>query len=269
MKTDRHRIGVGATKKLSLRVSVAALVSVLFDHPDNGKRMLGLEQFATLHEIDGQSNLSIRAKAFGGAVRLIDPQALAGLIGTFHYDSKLSRHEHDFRILIHPTSWEQVKHICREHINQPEKKILEISPVRELTEEFLDTLQVKITSDQYVLKSRGMIVQDRPQATHNLRLAGFPTVRIYYLFDAFLHGPELITKILKSNHPGSAEDLYEKVRQVGKRKVNTVLALQLDELKKFYHAYPADQQQIPQRFGEHLLDGNVQALIRSCICRHK
>ena len=40
MKPNQHEIGVGATEELSLRVSVAALVSVLFDDPEDGRTML-------------------------------------------------------------------------------------------------------------------------------------------------------------------------------------------------------------------------------------
>ena len=36
MKPNQHEIGVGATAELSLRVSVAALVSVLFVDPEAG-----------------------------------------------------------------------------------------------------------------------------------------------------------------------------------------------------------------------------------------
>jgi hypothetical protein len=41
MKPNQDEIGVGATEELSLRVSVAALVSVLFDDPDDGRKDAG------------------------------------------------------------------------------------------------------------------------------------------------------------------------------------------------------------------------------------
>ena len=47
---------IGATDELSLRVSVATLVRVLFEHPKNGDLMLALERKATL--LEGKVNNS-------------------------------------------------------------------------------------------------------------------------------------------------------------------------------------------------------------------
>jgi hypothetical protein len=44
MKPNHDEIGVGAADDLSLRVSVATLVRVLFEHPTDGEMMLTLEQ---------------------------------------------------------------------------------------------------------------------------------------------------------------------------------------------------------------------------------
>jgi hypothetical protein len=62
MKPNQHEIGVGATEELSLRVSVAALVSVLFDDPEDGRTMLALERTATLRETEGRPEVMVRAK---------------------------------------------------------------------------------------------------------------------------------------------------------------------------------------------------------------
>jgi len=259
------KIGVGPAKTLSLRVSVAALVSLLFDHPQNGRTMLALEHIATLRELEGRPEITVRAKALGGGVRLTDPQALAGLIGTFHYDSEQSRREKDFRLLINPSSWEKVKNICRAQLNKPQKIILETSPLRELSEEFADTLQVKITADKYLLKTRGMTVRDQPLVTHNPRAAGFPTVRIYYLFEARMKDPDIIDMMLTGSRRYTVERLRElarqDARQGGKGRANAILTLDLDELKKFYRSLPVNQYDTPQQFGEYQLDGNVQAII--------
>lgn len=184
MKPNDHEIGVGATEELSLRVSVAALVSVLFRGPEDGRTMLALERTATLRKIEGRPKVTVKAKPFGGGVWLANPQALKGLIGHFHYDSERSRQERDFRIQIQPASWEKVKEICWEHLKETEKGILDSSPERELAEEFEDTLNVRITPDQYRLKLRGIIVEDLPGETDNVRAEGLPTVRIYYVFEA-------------------------------------------------------------------------------------
>jgi hypothetical protein len=266
MKPNDHKIGVGATEELSLRVSVAALVSVLFDDPEDGRTMLALERTATLREIEGRPEVTVRAKPFGGAVRLTNPQALKGLIGHFHYDSKRSRQERDFRIQIHPASWEKVKKICQEHLKKMEKGILDSSPERELAEEFEDTLDVRITPDQYHLKPRGIIVEDLPCETDNVRAEGFPTVRIYYVFEAWMEAPDIIMMILANNRRYFDKDLqkmaWKDFRQGGRGRANAILALGLDDLKDVYRSIPTDRRGGPIRVGGHQLDGNVLAILK-------
>jgi len=53
MNPNYDEIEVDATQELSLRVSVAALVSVLFDGPEDGRTILALERTAMLREIEG------------------------------------------------------------------------------------------------------------------------------------------------------------------------------------------------------------------------
>ena len=265
MKPDHQEIGVGATEELSLRVSVATLVSVLFDSPDDGQTMLALERTATLRDIEGRPEVVVRAKPFGGAVRLTDPQVLKARIGNFHYDSIQSRAEGDFRIQIYPPSWEKVKEICWEHFKETKKDILDFSPRRELAEEFEDTLNVRITSDQYHLKPRGMIVEDLPVGTDNVRAAGLPTVRIFYVFEARMVASEMIRMILANNRRYSEKDLqnmaWEDALQGGRGRANAILALGLDELKKAYWLIATDSRREPISIRGHQLDGNVLAIL--------
>lgn len=265
MKPNDHEIRVGATEELSLRVSVAALVSVLFDDPEDGRTMLALERTATLREIEGRPEVTVRAKPFGGGVRLTNPQALKGLIGHFQYDSERSRRERDFRIQIRPASWEKVKEICQEHLKETEKGIMDSSPERELAEEFEDTLNVRITPDQYHLKPLGIIVEDLPSETDNVRAEGLPTVRVYYVFEARMEAPEIITMILANSRRYSDKDLQEMAwkdaRQGGKGRANAILALVLDDLKDVYRSIPVDRRGGLIRIGGYQLDGNVLAIL--------
>lgn len=265
VKPNQHEILVGATEELSLRVSVAALVSVLFDGPEDGRTMLALERTAALREIEGRPEVTVRAKPFGGGVRLTNPQALKEMIGHFHYDSERSRGERDFRLQIHPASWEKVKEICREHLKGTEKGILDSSPERELAEEFEDTLNVRITPDQYHLKPRGIIVEDLPGETDNVRAAGLLTVRIYYVFEAWIEAPEMITMILANSRRYSDKDLQKRAWkdawQGGRGRANAILALGLDDLKDVYRSIPTDRRGGPIRVGRYQLDGNVLAIL--------
>jgi hypothetical protein len=268
MKPDHHEIGAGATEELSLRVSVATLVSVLFDGPEDGRTMLALERTATLRPsvgIDGRPEVTVRAKPFGGGVRITDPGALERLIGQFHYDSQRSRRESDFRIQIHPASWEKVKEICREHLKETEKGILDPSPERELAEEFEDTLHVSITPDQYHAKPRGIILEDLPHETDNVRAPGLPTVRIYYVFEAWIEAPELIRMMLANSRRYSDQDLqnmaWQDARGGGKGRANAILVLGLDDLKDVYQSIPTEGRRGPIRVGGYQLDGNVPAIL--------
>jgi len=265
IKPDEVEIGVGATESLSLRASVATLVRVLFDHPENGMRMLALERTATLREIGGRSEITVRAKPFGGAVRLTDPQALKRLTGDFHFDSEQSRQENDFRILIEPASWEKLMAICLEHLNGAEKNILDTSPVRELAEEFEDTLQMRLTPDHYQLKPCGIVVEDLPVETDSLRAEGFPTVRVYYLFEARIEAGEIVTRLLNNHKRYSDKDLEamagEDARLGGRGRANAILALRVDDLKEMYRSIPIERRHDPMRVGSHQLDGNVWAVL--------
>lgn len=264
MNPNPHEIGVGATDDLSLRVSVAALVSVLFDDPEDGQRMLALERTATLRVMDGPV-ITVRAKPFGGAVRLTRPQALQERIGDFHYDSERSRRERDFRLQIHPASWENVKEVCRECLKLSENGMLDSSPERELAEEFEDILSVRIDRGRYQVSPRGMIVEDLPRPTDSVRAAGTPTVRIFYVYEVWMKAPQIITMILANSKQYSDEDLWriawEDARQGGRGRANACLALGLDDLKSVYRSISMDRRSRPIRVGKHQLDGNVPAIL--------
>ena len=266
MSPNQHEIGVGATDELSLRVSVGVLVSVLFHNPEHGRTMLALERTATLRQIEGQPQVIVKAKPFGGAVRLIDSHALKARIGDFHYDSERSREEADFRIQIQPTSWEIVKEICHRHLDGTEKGILDSSPERELAEEFEDTLHISISPEQYHVNTRGMMIEDLPSETDNVRAAGLLTVRVYFVFEAWIQAPEIIAMILANTRRYSDKDLqkmaWKDAQQGGKGRANAILALGLDELKELYQSVPLELRGEPIRMEEHQLDGNLMALLQ-------
>ena len=249
---------------MSLRVSVATLVSVILKTP-GGRTMLALERTATLRKINGQSEVFVKAKPFGGGVRLTDPPALKKIIGDFHYDSKRSLQEQDFRLQINPLYWDKIKEICKEHLNGTRNRILDPGPERELKEEFKDSLGIKITPDDYYLQKNGMVIEDIPGYTDNINATGFPTVRAYYLFEAEIKNPEIIRMMINNSKEYSDTDLkelaWEDVRQGGKGRANAVLSVYRDELKDFYLSVPIGNRDRLLRFGKYQLDGNVPAIL--------
>jgi hypothetical protein len=265
LESDHQQIGIGATGELSLRVSVATLVKVMFTNPIDGSRVLALERTATMQEFQGKVEVTVRAKPFGGAVRLINPQRLMRLIGNFHYDSDRSRQESDFRILIRPASWEKVKEICCNHLRKRENGILDSNPERELIEEFEDTLNIDLTGDQYRLNPRGIIIEDLPVDTENVRAIGLPTVRIYYTFEAWFESSDLVMRMAANSKQRTDEDLQEMAwtdaQHGGKGRANAILTLSLDDLTEMYRSLSIDLRSAPIRFKDHQLDGNVLAIL--------
>jgi hypothetical protein len=265
VKNNGQEIEVGKTQDLNLRVSVASLVRLLFDNPENNQTMVALERTATFRKTIDQTNVIVRAKPFGGGVRLTNPQALKSLVGDFNYDSEQSRREKDFRILIRKTCFTKIKDICIKQWEERKSGILDFSPERELSEEFADTLHVKITPDMYRLIPCKIVIEDRPVTSASVRAAGLPTVRIYFVFEAVVDTPDFIAKILTNSQQYSDEDLKKialnNVRQGGKGRANAVLALGLDELKDVYHSIPINRRKGPIQIKGHQLDGNVPVIL--------
>jgi hypothetical protein len=256
-------VGVGATAELSLRVSVATLCKVLFNHPEDGRTMLVLERTATWREIEAKQQVIVKAKPFGGGVQIKDLEAFQTFIGEFQFDSQRSREEMDFRIHIRPQNWEKVKAFCLRQFQQ-EIGILESWPERELREEFEDALKIKINQDDYHKTSVGAVVEEEPVKTDNVRAPGTSTVRVYNVFEVRVIATRLVDAILKNSASYSDEDLrslaWEDVRSGGKGRANGVLALPFDLLTNAYMAIPLNERDGPIRFEGYQLEGNVLAV---------
>jgi hypothetical protein len=272
METGENNIGIGTTKEFSLRVSVAAIVAVRFLDPENKKTLLALERTATTHTINEKSEVTVKAKPFGGGARLLNPERLSELINGFNFDSERSLQEKDFRILTNPVSWEKIKEICLQHLKETGNGILDTGPERELEEEFEDSLGIKIRPEDYSLMSIDMIIEDSPVNTKNINAPGSPTVRVYYLYEALIKNPHIINLMLNNSNEYSDDDLAgianKDYKDGGKGRANAVLVVDLDKLKRFYQSVPVNGQGELLSFEEHLLDGNVPALFGD-ISNHK
>jgi hypothetical protein len=281
--------------ELSLRASVATLVKVLFHHPDDGGKILALERIATLGKNSlgagtlgkntlgagtlGKSTLgagtmrknaeknevTVVAKPFGGGVRLINPQTLKQLIGNFNYDSERSRQENDFRILIKPEAWEKIIATCLEHLMDPSIGIIETGPEREIAEEFGDALNIRMTRNNYQIEPRGMAVENLPVKTDNLRAPGQRTVRIYYLYEAWIENPSIISMMLANSTQYTDEDLQNRalndVQQGGRGRANAILTVRLDELSNIFQLEQPNGLNQPIIFKDHRFGGNVLAIL--------
>ena len=258
-------IGIGATDELSLRVSVAGLVRVLFEHPHDRKLMLALERKATLLEEDVRRFVDVKAQPFGGALRFHDLNPLQDLIGDLHFDSEESRAEQDFRIFIRPARWEVVREFCLGHLSQLDDPVLESDPIRELTEEFGDALKIDLKRDQYTYQAAGTIVEAHPATAKNIHARGYPTARIYRIFEARILDPNLASAIIENSQSCSDQDLRQLAlqdsRDGGAGRANAALMMPLKEINAFYVSIPPDARDEPVFFQNHQLDETVAAVL--------
>ena len=257
----KHNPDIGATPDLSLRVSVATLVRVVFKHPGEGEWMLALERKATLSE----SEVEVKSQPFGGAVRILDLDAVHDLIGDFHFDSARSRTERDFRLFIRASAWSVLRGFCIQHLSRVADPILETDSTRELVEEFSDTLKINLQPGQYVSKPVATVVENEASPTANIHTKGFLTVRVFRVFEACISDSSLAQIMMKNSESLSDQDLRElalvDVQNGGKGRANAMLVLSLKNLTAKYLGLPPEARNLPVLFETHCLDETVPAML--------
>jgi hypothetical protein len=257
----KHNPGIGATPDLSLRVSVATLVRVVFKHPTNGEWMLALERKATLHNTE----VEVKSQPFGGAIRILDLNAIHDLIGDFHFDSERSHSEQDFRLFIRPSKWSVAREFCLQHISRDDNPILETDPTRELAEEFADALKIHLKPDQYICKSVATVVENEATPTENIYARGILTARVYRIFEAHISDSSLAHAMMTNSESNSDQDLsklaLEDAQNGGQGRANSILALPLKGISDVYLAMSPKERNAPLLFEEHRLDETVLAVL--------
>lgn len=265
MNSNRYEIGVDATAELSLRVSVATLVRVLFKNPSNGEVMLALERKATLRETENGRVVEVKSQPFGGAIRILNLDAVRDLLGDFHFDSERSLAEQDFRIFIRPSAWSVLREFCLQHISHDDDPILETDPARELVEEFADTLKINLQSKQYIYKPVSTIIENEAAPTENIHARGILTVRIYRIFEVCITDSSLAHAMLKNNENFSEQDLYklalDDFQNGGKGRANAVLILPLEHITDYYAGMSPNERNVAISFEKHQLDETVSAIL--------
>ncbi|MGQ0605022.1 MAG: hypothetical protein ACT4QE_25360 [Anaerolineales bacterium] len=265
MKPNHDEVGVGATEDLSLRVSVATLVRVLFEHPRDGELTLALERKVTLHETETGRVVEVKSQPFGGAIRIRDLMTLRDLIGDFHFDSERSRSEQDFRIFIRPSDWTAVRQFCIQHFSHVDDPILETDPGRELAEEFADALKINLKPDQYSYKPIATVVEDNPALTENIHAKGVLTTRVYRIFEAHISDSSLAHTVMAKSESLSHQDLcelaLEDAQNGGKGRANTILALPMKLISDVYLAMSPKERNRPILFEKNRLDETVPVVL--------
>jgi hypothetical protein len=265
MKPNHDEFEAGTTADLSLRVSVATLVRVLFEDPRDGELTLALERKATLFKAEGGPAIEVIAQPFGGAIRILDLRKLRDRIGDFHFDSEESRSEQDFRIFIRPSDWSVVQEFCIQHFSRVDDSILESAPTRELAEEFADALKISLKPDQYTLKPVRTVVEDHPTPTENIHAKGYPTARVYRIFEARILDASLSHAILMNSERYSNHNLQElaleNARNGGKGRANAILAFPLKLISDAYLGMPPEARNTSFLLEDNYLDESVAAIL--------
>lgn len=265
MASEKRLIPTGATEELSLRVSVATLVRVEFQHPKNGSPMLAFERRATLLTDGKRQRIRIICQPFGGAVRIQNLAGFQKLVGSFHFDSERSRSERDFRIFIRPSDWEAVRGFCLRHFEIGDESVLEINPARELAEELAEALNIELRPDQYTSKPLGTVTEDNPAATENVNARGCQTVRVYRIFEARILDPALCQLMIANSEHYLNHDLrkaaLQDARRGGKGRANALVTLPMKPLMEFYRGLSPETRNAPVIFVNNSLDSNVCAVL--------
>ena len=258
-------LGIGPTSELDLRVSVATLSRVIFSHPDDSVEMLALEHKAALVMGAESDSAEVRVQPFGGAVRIANPDQFRTIVGAFNYDSQRSRDEQDFRVYISPGSWDAVREFCRDHLLEADHSLLDSDPVRELVEEFEDTLGFPLQSRQYSISPVGLVVEHEPAPSASLRAAGNPTVRIYRIDHVVILDPGLCQMMVRNSMDHTASVLRGKVEldveNGGKGRANSIFATRLEKITSFYRSLGPERRGEILSFEGTVLAGNIAAIL--------
>jgi hypothetical protein len=261
----KHNPAVGATDELSLRLSIATLVRVVFEHPVTGEWMLALERKATLRKAEHEHIVEVKSQPFGGAIRILDVDVIYDLIGDFHFDSEHSRDKLDFRLFIRPSSWSVLREFCIQHLSRVDDPILETNPSRELIEEFIDTLKISLKPQQFSYKPIATVVEDAAPPTENIHATGIPTVRVYRIFEALIVESSLRQSMLTNSegilHNDLCELALDDFQRGGKGRANSVLTLPLRQITEAYRAMSPTERNAPILFGRHYLGETVSVIL--------
>jgi hypothetical protein len=264
-KSLRSETGIGITKDLRLRVSVATLNQVVFPHPRNETLMLALERKATVLR-DEENNIHVCAQPFGGVVNILNPFPLQEIVGEIQFDSKESKQEQDFRILIPTSRWEEVKKYCLHHLENPDDAELESTPHRELVEEFEETLKVNLKPEQYIYQPFGFVIENDPVSTDNVYVQGQLTVRLYRIFEVHILDNALCKTMLSVSQRHSNQELsrlaLKDFQNGGNGRANSILTLPLSLIVESCLAIPSDERYQKIVVENHELDESVMAILK-------
>ena len=143
---------------------------------------------------------------------------------------------------------------------------LESGPDRELIEEFMDTMNVRINPGHYTVEPLGFVIENKPVRSKNDYARGQLTVHLYRVFQVQITAPSLCKIMWSISQLYSDQDLGELARkdfeQGGHGRANTVLTLPLSKVTESYLALPPETRYAKIQVENHELDESVLAILK-------
>jgi hypothetical protein len=228
--------------------------------------MLALEHKATFISDGEGSEVFVRGQPFGGAIRIQDIYKFDELVGGFRFDCRESKANQDFRIYIRPSAWEDVREYCKENLGFVENRVVDSDPVRELQEEFEDTLGIELQLEQYSTAFERIVVEKEPTPTRNIHVVGSATVRIYRIDAVHINDPD-VCKMMIANSETRPEKVLKQMaladaQEGGKGRANAVLAVPVETVRTAFQSISPDVRGQPLEFNSTLLEGNVALVLK-------
>jgi hypothetical protein len=166
-----------------------------------------------------------------------------------------------------------VREFCLGHLRQPDDSVLESDPVRELAEEFADALGIDLKPDQYTYQAVGTVLEDQPSTAKNIHARGYPTSRIYRIFEARILDQALALAMIKNSENCSDEDLRQRASRDswagGAGRANAVLTMPFRDLLAYYGSIPLDARNKPVSFHNHHIDETSAAVLDVAVPKYR
>jgi hypothetical protein len=161
--------------------------------------------------------------------------------------------------------WQAVKRVCVEQFNQNQGPIFETDPNRELVEEFFDTLHIYLTPNQIFTYQGEIIIEEHPSSSHNTRALGYPTVRVYNVYENWIKDTQIIEMILENSRSITNIKLKEMAlsdaKNGGSGRENAVVALPYTELVEFLSRLPIEKRIKRVAYKGHIISPSVFAIL--------
>jgi hypothetical protein len=152
-------------------------------------------------------------------------------------------------------------------LDEDEDIEIEFEPDRELTEEFMETINVRINPGQYTVQPMGFVIENNPVQSKNDYARGQLTVHLYRVFKVQITDPILSQMILTISQIYSDQDLGDLARKDfedgGPGRANTILTLPLNKVTESYLALPLEKRYQKIMIDNHELDESVLAILEN------